>query len=79
MSAFPRNLGRDSPRPGARSRSRSKRRSWTNREKAAAARRLRRLYRFSPYIVALLLPGGLALLPLIAWWRHRFGVNPRRH
>jgi hypothetical protein len=78
MSASKQNLGRGNPLPGSRSRSRGNRRSWTNREKAAAARRLRRIYRFSPYIVALILPGGLALLPLIAWWRYRFGVKPRR-
>jgi hypothetical protein len=64
----------DGAKPPANSATREriggKRRSWTEREKVIIARRLRRLYRFSPYIVALLVPGGLALLPLIAWWRH---------
>jgi hypothetical protein len=84
MTASKHDLGRSSPqpKPGSRARIAAKRRSWANRDKVAAARRLQRIYRFSPYIIALLLPGGLALLPVIAWWRHRFGVkrpaSPRR-
>jgi hypothetical protein len=57
------------------SRNASRRRSWTEREKAIVLRRLRRISRYSPYIFALLLPGGLALLPLIGWWRRRRGVK----
>jgi hypothetical protein len=48
-----------------------RRRLWTKQEKAIVLRRLKRISGYSPYLAALILPGGLALLPLIAWWRRR--------
>lgn len=34
--------------------------------------RLRRFSVWSAYVAALILPGGIALLPVLAWWhRHR--------
>lgn len=34
-------------------------------------RRLRRFASLSPYLVILLLPGSVVLLPLFAWWDRR--------
>ena len=48
-----------------------KRPFWSKEEKRILLRRLRRLSGYSPYLFALILPGGLFLVPLIAWWRRR--------
>jgi hypothetical protein len=57
-------------KPRARSRAR-RRPLWSNQERKIILRRLKRLSGYSPYLAALVLPGGLALVPLIAWWRKR--------
>ena len=53
---------------------------WTRAELAELRAQLRRLRNLSPYLVALVMPGGLALLPALAWWldrrRRRFAVVP---
>ncbi|MEW6688095.1 MAG: hypothetical protein AB1452_03280 [Pseudomonadota bacterium] len=56
---------------GVRRRRPKRRPLWTREDKAIVLRRLRRLSGYSPYLAALILPGGLALVPLIAWWRRR--------
>jgi hypothetical protein len=53
---------------------------WTPSELAELRAQLRRLRDLSPYLVAVVMPGGLALLPVLAWWldrrRRRFALVP---
>ncbi|MDA8107111.1 MAG: hypothetical protein M0015_00580 [Betaproteobacteria bacterium] len=53
---------------------------WTHTELAELRGQLRRLRNLSPYFVALVMPGGLVLLPAFAWWldrrRRRFAIVP---
>lgn len=44
---------------------------WTHEEKRELREHLRRLSRMSPYIAAIVLPGGFAMLPALAWWLDR--------
>lgn len=44
---------------------------WTPQEKEELAGHFRRLSKMSPYIALVVIPGGLALLPLVAWWLDR--------
>jgi hypothetical protein len=44
---------------------------WTPEEKQELAMHLRRLSSISPYLVVLAIPGGLLLLPMLAWWLDR--------
>lgn len=44
---------------------------WTPEERQQVHTRLRRFAHLSPYLVILLLPGSVALLPLYAWWLDR--------
>ena len=37
---------------------------------------LRRLTRLSPYIVVFVMPGGFAMLPVLAWWLDRRRNRP---
>ena len=41
---------------------------WTAAEKELLLAQLRRLAHLSPYLVVLLLPGSILLLPAYAWW-----------
>jgi hypothetical protein len=56
---------------------------WTDEEKQELAGHLRRFSRISPYLVVLAMPGGLLMLPALAWWldrrrnRSRGGPAPR--
>jgi hypothetical protein len=43
----------------------------TLEEKRQLIDQLRRLSEMSPYLALLVLPGGFALLPLLAWWLDR--------
>ena len=47
---------------------------WTAEEKDEVTMYLRRMAHLSPYLVVLLLPGSIFLLPAYAWWldRRRF-------
>lgn len=51
---------------------------WTAEDRAQLSTHLRRLSRMSPYLVVLVAPGGLLMLPALAWWldrrRHRRGA-----
>ena len=47
------------------------RRRWTAEDKAELARHLKRLWKLSPYLVVIALPGGLLMLPILAWWLDR--------
>lgn len=44
---------------------------WTKDERASLLRDLRALSALSPYLIPLLMPGGILLLPLVAYWMDR--------
>ena len=44
---------------------------WTVEDKAEIRTQLRRISHLSPYLVILVMPGGLAVLPVLAWWLDR--------
>lgn len=44
---------------------------WTLAEKDELLSHLRRMAHLSPYLIALLLPGSVLLLPIYAWWLDR--------
>ena len=44
---------------------------WSREDKAELARQLRHLSAVSPYLVLLVMPGGLIILPALAWWLDR--------
>ncbi|MSQ71996.1 MAG: hypothetical protein EXR27_12000 [Betaproteobacteria bacterium] len=47
---------------------------WTAQDKRELQRHFKQLSKMSPYIAALVLPGGFAILPVLAWWLdHRRG------
>lgn len=41
---------------------------WTPEERTMLYRDLRALSNLSPYLIPLLMPGGILMLPLLAWW-----------
>ena len=45
--------------------------AWTPAEKEELLGHLRRMAHLSPYLIALLLPGSVLLLPAYAWWLDR--------
>ena len=44
---------------------------WSAQDKRELLQHLRRLRQVSPYIAVIVLPGGLAALPALAWWLDR--------
>ena len=48
---------------------------WTREDKQELKQHLQRLSRMSPYIAVIVLPGGLAMLPALAWWLDRRRVR----
>ena len=44
---------------------------WTKEERAKLVRDLRALSNLGPYLIPLLMPGGVLMLPLLAWWIDR--------
>lgn len=44
---------------------------WTLAEKDELLAYLRQMAHLSPYLIALLLPGSVLLLPIYAWWLDR--------
>ena len=44
---------------------------WTSAERAEILSHMRRMAHLSPYLIALLLPGSIFLLPAYAWWLDR--------
>jgi hypothetical protein len=44
---------------------------WTPEEKEQIIVHLRRMAHLSPYLICLLLPGSIFLLPIYAWWLDR--------
>lgn len=47
------------------------RQKWSAQDKRELMLHLRRLRQVSPYIAVLVLPGGFAALPVLAWWLDR--------
>ena len=50
--------------------SRNKQR-WSDEDKRELAEHLCRLTNISPYLVVLVMPGGMLVLPALAWWLDR--------
>lgn len=44
---------------------------WTDDDRQRLREHLRHLARISPYIILFVAPGGLFLLPIMAWWLDR--------
>ena len=44
---------------------------WSAQDKRELAQHLKRLSKVSPYIAVIVLPGGFAMLPVLAWWLDR--------
>ena len=53
--------------------------NWTQEDRAEIHAQLRRISRLSPYLVVMVMPGGFAILPALAWWldrrRNRRGIK----
>ena len=50
---------------------------WTREDKAQLSVHLKRLSSLSPYLVVLVMPGGLLVLPALAWWLDRRRLRDR--
>jgi hypothetical protein len=56
---------------------------WTPEELAEIRAHLKRISQLSPYLVVIVMPGGFAALPVLAWWldrrraRDRTGAAPK--
>ncbi len=48
---------------------------WTDGEKEEILGHMRRLTHLSPYLIGLMLPGSVFLLPAYAWWLDRRRIN----
>jgi len=44
---------------------------WSKEERELLLRDLRALSNLSPYLIPILMPGGVLVLPLLAWWIDR--------
>jgi hypothetical protein len=44
---------------------------WTKEELAEIRAHIRRISKLSPYLVVIVMPGGFAVLPVLAWWLDR--------
>jgi hypothetical protein len=44
---------------------------WSPDEKRLLRKHLGRIWRMSPYLIVLALPGSVFLIPLVAWWLDR--------
>jgi hypothetical protein len=44
---------------------------WSREDRAELRAHLRRLSSLSPYLVVIVMPGGFAILPALAWWLDR--------
>lgn len=41
---------------------------WSKEDREILLRDLRALSNLSPYLISLLLPGGILMFPLLSWW-----------
>ncbi len=44
---------------------------WSEEERELLLRDLRAVSNLSPYLIPILMPGGVLMLPLFAWWLDR--------
>ena len=44
---------------------------WSKEDRAELREHLQRLSKLSPYLVVIVMPGGFAMLPALAWWLDR--------
>ena len=44
---------------------------WSTEDKTLIMLHLRELRKLSPYLVPLIMPGGIFMLPVLAWWLDR--------
>ena len=44
---------------------------WTPEELAEIRAHLKRISKLSPYLLIIVMPGGFAVLPVLAWWLDR--------
>jgi hypothetical protein len=44
---------------------------WTKEDLAEIRAQVRRISKLSPYLVIIVMPGGFAVLPVLAWWLDR--------
>ena len=44
---------------------------WSDEDRADLVRHLRRISALGPYVFLLVMPGGFAVLPVLAWWLDR--------
>jgi hypothetical protein len=44
---------------------------WTRADTVLLRRHIKRVSMLSPYLLLLLMPGGLLALPVLAWWQGR--------
>lgn len=54
------------------------RQQWSREDKRELAQHMRRMAQLSPYIAVIVLPGGFAMLPVLAWWLDRRRVRGGR-
>ena len=47
------------------------RQRWSDEDRGELAVHLRRLSYISPYLVVMVMPGGMLALPVLAWWLDR--------
>jgi hypothetical protein len=52
--------------------------SWTPEDKRQIVNHLRRLSMVSPYLVVMVMPGSIIVLPALAWWLDRRRQNNLR-
>jgi hypothetical protein len=58
---------------------RRNRMKWSSEDRRELSIHMRRLSRMSPYIAVIVLPGGFAMLPALAWWLdRRRGLRPAK-
>ena len=50
---------------------------WTREDKAQLVDHVKRLSALSPYLAAVLMPGGFLALPALAWWLDRRRLRQR--
>jgi hypothetical protein len=50
---------------------------WTREEKVLLVQHMKRISALSPYLVVLVMPGGLLALPALAWWLDRRRLRDR--
>ena len=44
---------------------------WSPEDRQELSRHMKRMAQLSPYIAVIVLPGGFAILPMLAWWLDR--------